>query len=118
MALNKTIGAIYIALLCIPAPALERQDVTFKVFQFPANMAPRIDGNPDDWKIVPDSYAITMSEFMDTEQGHGMNHDPKKLDVSIKVGWVKGQNRLYFLYEAPKATGIFLCRDCTTTFSK
>jgi hypothetical protein len=43
-----------------------------------------------------------MSEFMDTEQGHGMNHDPKKLDVKIKVGWVKGENRLYFLYEATK----------------
>ena len=35
MALNKTMGAIFIALLSIPAAALERQDVTFKVFQFP-----------------------------------------------------------------------------------
>jgi hypothetical protein len=26
--------------------------------------------------------------------------DPKDLDVSVKVGWVKGLNRLYFLYEA------------------
>jgi len=57
---------------------------------------------------VPDSYAITMSEFMDTEQGHGMNHDPKKLDVKIKVGWVKAENRLYFLYEAYKGSGILL----------
>ena len=36
---------------------------------------------------------------MDTEQGHGMNHDTKNLDVTVKVGWVKGLNRLYFLYE-------------------
>ena len=26
--------------------------------------------------------------------------DPKDLDVKVKVGWVKGLNRLYFLYEA------------------
>jgi len=44
MNLSKPIGAIFIALLSIPAPALERQDTTFKVFQFPANLKPRIDG--------------------------------------------------------------------------
>jgi hypothetical protein len=92
----------FLAFLSISSPALERQDVTFKVFQFPANLKPRIDGNPDDWNIVPDSYAIAMDQFMDTEQGHGMTHDPKKLDVKIKVGWVKGENRLYFLYEGYK----------------
>ena len=26
--------------------------------------------------------------------------DPKTLDVRVRVGWVKGLNRLYFLYEA------------------
>ena len=56
---------------------------------------------PDaDARMVPDSYAIGMDQLMDTEQGHGMNHDPKNLDVKVKVGWVKGLNRLYFLYEA------------------
>ena len=83
-----------------PVPGLERPDVTFKVFQFPPNMIPRIDGNTDDWAMVPDSYAIGMDQLMDTEHGHGMNHDPKNLDVKVKVGWVKGLNRLYFLYEA------------------
>lgn len=41
-----------------------------------------------------------MDQLMDTEEGHGMNHDPKNLDVKVKVGWVKRLNRLYFLYEA------------------
>lgn len=27
-------------------------------------------------------------------------HDPTDLDVTVKVGWVKGLNQLYFLYEA------------------
>jgi hypothetical protein len=87
-----------------PASALERPDVTFKIFQFPPNMIPRIDGETDDWAMVPDSYAIGMDQLEDTEApgGHGTNRDPKKLDVKVKVGWVKGMNRLYFLYEAYK----------------
>ena len=67
-------------------------------------MAPRIDGNPEDWNIVPDDYAIGMDQFADTEQGHGANIDRKNLDVRIKVGWVKGQHRLYFQYEAHGTT--------------
>jgi PKD domain len=91
-------------LLLLPASAggIERPDVTFKVFQFPANMIPRIDGNTNDWAIVPDSYAIGMDQLENTEApgGHGKQYDPKNLDVRVKVGWVKGLNRLYFLYEA------------------
>jgi hypothetical protein len=88
--------------MTIPASALQRPDVTFKIFQFPANMIPRIDGNDDDWAMVPDSYAIGMDQLEDTEApgGHGTDRDPKDLDVKVKVGWVKGLNRLYFLYEA------------------
>jgi hypothetical protein len=91
-------------LLIFPASALERPEVTFKIFQFPPNMIPRIDGNDDDWAMVPDSYAIGMDQLEDTEApgGHGTNRDPKDLDVKVKVGWVKGLNRLYFLYEATK----------------
>jgi len=91
-------------LMIFPASALERPEVTFKIFQFPANMIPRIDGNDDDWAMVPDSYAIGMDQLEDTEApgGHGTDRDPKDLDVKVKVGWVKGLNRLYFLYEASK----------------
>jgi PKD domain len=89
-------------LVIFPASALERPEVTFKVFQFPPNMIPRIDGDDSDWAMVPDSYAIGMDQLEDTEApgGHGTNRDPKDLDVKVKVGWVKGLNRLYFLYEA------------------
>ena len=97
--------ALRLSVACLmvsPAIALERPDVTFKVFQFPPDMIPRIDGNTDDWAMVPDSYAIGMDQLEDTEApgGHGTERDPKDLDVKVKVGWVKGLNRLYFLYEA------------------
>jgi hypothetical protein len=71
----------------------------FKVFQFPADKIPRIDGDPADWAIVPDSYAITLADMHDDEHKHAVP-DPKDLDIKVKVGWVKGLNRLYFLYQA------------------
>ena len=94
--------SLLLLLLSASAGGVERPDVTFKVFQFPPNMIPRIDGNTDDWAIVPDSYAIGMDQLENTEApgGHGKQYDPKNLDVRVKVGWVKGLNRLYFLYEA------------------
>jgi PKD domain len=71
----------------------------FKVFQFPADMVPRVDGKADDWAMVPDSYVITLDQMHDDEHKHA-KPDPKDLDIHVKVGWVKGLNRLYFLYEA------------------
>jgi hypothetical protein len=79
--------------------ALEKPDTTYRVFQFPADQIPRIDGKADDWAIVPDSYAVGIDQMVDDEGGH-TQPDPKDLDVKVRVGWVKGLNRLYFLYEA------------------
>ena len=36
------------ALWALPAAALERPDTTFAIFQFPADMIPRIDGDKAD----------------------------------------------------------------------
>jgi PKD domain len=71
----------------------------FKVFQFPADKIPRIDGDDNDWVMVPESYSIGLAQMRDDEKKHA-SPDPKDLDVHVKVGWVKGLNRLYFLYEA------------------
>jgi hypothetical protein len=84
--------------LAAAAAALERPGVEFKVFQFPANAIPRIDGKTDDWAMVPESYAIGSDQLVDTV--NKTPRDPKDLDVRVRVGWVKGLNRLYFLYEA------------------
>lgn len=78
--------------------ALERPDKEFKIFQFPSNMIPTIDGKTSDWDIVPDDYAIGNAELKDTV--NNVPNDPKDLDVTVKVGWVEGMDRLYVLYEA------------------
>lgn len=100
--MKRTVITIVIGLLFLTnqSEALKRPGVEFKIFQFPRTMIPRIDGKTDDWDIVPKSYVIGADELMDTVKGHELKRDPKDLDVSVRVGWVKGENRLYFLYEA------------------
>jgi len=79
--------------------ALERPEITYKVFQFPADKIPRVDGAVDDWALVPDEYAYGTDQLTD-DRGRHPRPDPKDLDVRVRVGWVRGLNRLYFLYEA------------------
>ena len=90
--------ALLVVLLSWPCLAVEKPDITYKVFQFPANMIPRIDGNTDDWNMVPEDYVIGTDQLTETLRHNQL--DPKNLDVRVRVGWVKGLNRLYFLYEA------------------
>ncbi len=82
-----------------PAFALEKPERTYQVFQFPADRIPRIDGDTSDWDIVPVSYVITQDELID-DKGRHPQPDPENLAVRVRVGWVQGLNRLYFLYEA------------------
>ena len=95
----RALVIIIVAFICFPTMALDRPDVTFKIFQFPADKIPRIDGNADDWAIVPQDYVIGTDQLVD-DTGKHAKPDPKNLDVRVRVGWVKGLNRLYFLYEA------------------
>ena len=89
-----------LALKATQDTGLQRPDVEYSVFQFPASQIPRIDGDPSDWAIVPDAYAIGTDQLVETVKGIGDQRDPDNLDVRVRVGWVKGQNHLYFLYEA------------------
>lgn len=95
--MKKALVLAAAVLACVHA--LDRSGTVFKIFQFPPDQIPRIDGNPDDWKMVPDDYAIGMDQLVD-DTHPGRKPDPKDLDVKVTVGWVKGLNRLYFLYEA------------------
>jgi hypothetical protein len=70
----------------------------FKVYQFEQDQIPRIDGVATDWAKVPESYTVGSDQLKDTLRR--TKNDPATLDVSVKVGWVKGLNRIYFLYEA------------------
>ena len=49
--------------------------------------------------MVPERYVVGTDQLWDDSRKHP-KPDPKTLDVRVRVGWVKGLNRLYFLYEA------------------
>jgi hypothetical protein len=97
---------IYQLLMCLgtfsfatAALALERTNITFQVFQFPADKIPTVDGHSSDWAIVPTNYIIGTDQLVD-DNGKFPAPDTNTLDIRVRVGWVKGLNRLYFLYEA------------------
>ena len=50
--------------------------------------------------MVPQSYVIGLNELQNTVFGEGEDLNPKDFDLNVKVGWVKGLNRLYFYLEA------------------
>lgn len=86
-------------LFALAAFGQDQPDKVLQVYQFPADRIPRIDGDASDWAMVPESYVITSAQMRD-DTGKYPTPEPKTLSVRVKVGWVKGLNRLYFLYEA------------------
>lgn len=102
MKLARTILLTMTVVMYFPYVAsaqLQRPDTNFKIYQFPPDKIPNIDGKIDDWAIVPESYAIGTDQLVDDNRKY-KSPDPKTLDVKVRVGYVKGINRLYFLYEA------------------
>ena len=83
--------ALALCVLTVQAFAFERPDVEFKKFQFQRNMIPGIDAKTDDWDMVGDEYKIRTDQLSDTKWGHGTNIDTNDIDVTVRVGWVKGR---------------------------
>ena len=96
---KRWLPLLLVMLGCTSAHALERPDQVYRIFQFPADAIPRIDGKADDWAMVGDDYVIGTNQLA-ADDGSGRRPDPRSIDVRVRVGWVKGLNRLYFLYEA------------------
>ena len=88
-----------LTLMTLPAAALDRTNEVFKIFQFPPDKIPTIDGDTNDWNIVPESYVIGSDQLVDDNGRHQWT-DPSTPKIRVRTGWVKGLNRLYFLYEA------------------
>jgi tetratricopeptide (TPR) repeat protein len=71
----KTILAFFALSVC--GFGIERPSVEYKIFQFPADRIPRIDGDPSDWSLVPESYSIGMDQLKETNKGRGFGYDKK-----------------------------------------
>jgi len=91
---------LFLLIAALGLLSFARPEKEFRIFQFPQNQIPRIDGDFSDWGIVPDSYTIGTNELKNTKIGEGIPIDLKDFDLNVKVGWVNGLNRLYFYIEA------------------
>ncbi|RED98346.1 PKD domain-containing protein [Marinoscillum furvescens] len=101
MTISKTIlGILLMFCISVTSYSTARPDRVFKIYQFPINQIPRIDGQFSDWEKIPDTYTIGLEELNDTRFGNGTNLDPSDYDIDVKVAWVKGLNRLYFYIDA------------------
>ena len=68
---------VLMSVFSAPAFALEKPEITYKIFQFPANMIPRIDADASDWAIVPDDYVVGTDQLVATSgAGPGGKPDP------------------------------------------
>ena len=60
-------GLTAAVLAAFPAAALDRPETTYKVYQFPQNAMPHIDGDGADWSMVPESYVVDTRHLTDTD---------------------------------------------------
>jgi hypothetical protein len=97
--MRRLAPAVLSLALAAAAPAAALPCGEFKVYQFPPDAIPRIDGKTDDWAQVGADYTIGTDRLA-ADDGSGRRPAAASLSIRLKVGWVKGENRLYFLYEA------------------
>ena len=82
-------------------PHIQVTEPGFKVFQFPKNQIPRIDGSFTDWDIVPDSYVVPIEEMWDDSRKH-QGIDKSTLDIKVKVGDTVTKGQTVAILEAMK----------------
>lgn len=98
--INRTIILfLFLLFLGIQLNGQANDSIIFPIYGLSLKDTPKIDGDFSDWDIVPDSFIIGINELTEDEGKHQFP-DKSTLDVKIKVAWVEGENRLYFLYEA------------------
>ncbi|AVR45615.1 PKD domain containing protein [Christiangramia fulva] len=90
---------IFLVLISFTSISWSQDNRSYKIFQFPANKIPVINGDPSDWEIVPEEYVVDINELRE-DSGKYTEVDSLNLAVQVKVGWIKGMNKIYFLYEA------------------
>ena len=69
-----------------------QEDRGYKIYQFPANMIPRIDGSMDDWADFPEEYVVGTDHLWDDSK-----HYPEVECIVVRKSPDKAQ------YAHPKA---------------
>jgi len=100
-------AAVAAVVLCTSTAALAHVPPNFigLVWQWPANQLPVLDGNTQEWDIIPDDYAFipekSVARFEPGTSNFVASTDFNlaSLDFRVVPAYVNGGSRLYFQYE-------------------
>ena len=94
------ISILLVVLSAIAASAHLPEGVVYPLFQFADDQVPNMDGDLDDWNILPSESFIAHGAHADIANDPPLTHDPSDLDiVRAAAGWNNRLNRLYFMAE-------------------
>ena len=86
--------------LAATAGAHDPAGEVFHAVQFPDEAVPVIDGNLDDWALVPEKYSIRTDTLFSPDQSLGDvdrgGYDPDDINIWHRVGFSATTGRLYF----------------------
>ena len=98
--MRVVVFSILCSLVALPATAHVFDAKVFKTFQFPDDRIPQMDGDLNEWDIVPSEFFFDYDDYEEMHRGIGAALDTT--DFYIKraaVGWNDATNRLYFMAE-------------------
>ena len=92
--------ASVLTLLAAPAAAHYPEETVHKLFQFPDDHVPVMDGDLGDWDVLPDEYLFDLSHFTQHKEQTSADANPTDLNIiRSAVAWNDELNRLYFMAE-------------------
>lgn len=86
------LSALAISMVASAAWAHVPEDRTFLAFQWPDEHVPTIDGNLDDWAMVPDVYVVRMEDTHESLYSEAINK--ADLDLNGIVGYNDASDKL------------------------
>ncbi len=89
-----------LSLTALPSSAHFPEGFLFQAFQFPDANVPQMDGDLNDWKVVPQEYFFDFTDHEEKHRGIGAAHDTTDHHIKrVAMGWNDSLNRLYFMAE-------------------
>lgn len=111
--LPTTVRVLLLALLLALSPASARElgsgqaqspppqtgPRLYRMYRFPEERVPAIDGDLTDWEIVGDGYAQDTYQLIEYNRKIGRGYDLQNLDVRVRAGYNERLNRIYVAVE-------------------
>ena len=98
--------SLFVLVLTFATPLLAHfpENQTYKIFQFPDDHIPEMDGDLSDWEIVPDHYFFDHTYYAEVHRDSAAMDTTDHYIKRVAVAWNDTHNRLYFMAEVYEST--------------